>query len=167
MELKTQQPVVLSASQVIQAVNQNIPIHVSNFPAFVNQVIQTQGSRLNVVQSIDITLQPAHLGQVTAQFQLTRQNQVVVTLYTQSLATAKTLESYVQEIQQIVGKTQFSLSAVNIKQAVPAVKSAGSFSQTSTGQQQGDFSARQSGSRRGGQRRRRQGEDLSIDGVSI
>ncbi|MBF2052358.1 MAG: flagellar hook-length control protein FliK [Candidatus Sericytochromatia bacterium] len=157
----------MSAAQVIQAVNQNIPIHVANFPAFVNQVIQTQGARLNVVQSIDVTLQPAHLGQVTAQFQLTKQNQVVVSLYTQSLATAKTLESYVQEIQQIVGKTQFSLSAVTIKQAVAPARSAGGSGQTSTGQQQGEFSARQSGSRRGGQRRRRQGEDLSIDGVSV
>ena len=81
----------LTASQVIHAANNNIPVHIADFPAFVNRVMQTLDPGSRVVQSFEITLRPSDMGQVTAQFSMTNQHKVMITLYTQSAATAQTL----------------------------------------------------------------------------
>lgn len=116
---ETHVAVPLSASQVIQAINQNVPIHVANFPAFVNQVIQTQLAQAPVVQTLEVTLNPQHLGKVSAEFQLNAQREVMITLYTQSAATVESLEGYVQEMQTLVSQSHLSLSQVTIKQGIP------------------------------------------------
>lgn len=157
----------LTASQVIQAINNGVPLQVSDFPAFVNAVIQKLDPGSRIIQSFEVTLTPDNLGQVTAQFGLTNQNRVVITLYTQSAVTAQTLETYQQEIKQIVDKTQLSLGQLTVKQAVPAARQGqssqgGNFGSANnqSGAGAADYSSRQF---RRNKKRRGGDENLSID----
>ena len=161
----------LTATQVINAINNNVPVHIADFPAFVNRVLQTLDPGSRVMQSFEVSLRPADLGQVTAQFSLTTKSQVMITMYTQSAVTAQTLEACKQEIQQIVEKTQLTLGQLVVKQAIAPARQGGQTSQGGSfgsGQQgtgAADYSSRQF--RRNQNRRRRGGDDnLSID-VSI
>ncbi len=163
MSTVTQAPI--SASQVIQAINHNVPVHIADFPAFINQMIQSHPPSARVIQSLQVSLMPDQLGQVTAQFSLTADNKMVITLYTQALATMETLETYLGEIQKIVGKTQLSLGNISVKQAIPPSRQSQGSGGSGFDEGNGDSSARHS--RRSSQRRRGGGdEEIAID-VSV
>ncbi len=153
----------LSASQVIQAINQNIPIHIADFPAFISRVLQVQPPTVTQPQTLQVTLSPDSLGKIMAQFELTAQNTVNITLLSQSGLTVNKLNTYIQEIQQIMGTTQFSAGQVIVRQGIPLAKQSQSFDQQSQSERDNGDDTKQI-QRRGGQRRRRGGdEEISID----
>ena len=157
-----QQAANVSASQVIQAINNNVPIQLTDFPAYINQVVQRLGMQANAVQSVQVTLAPRQMGNVVVEFQTNAQKQMTITLYAQTMNSAQALEAYKNDIQQIVGKTSFALGNITVKQAIPPARS--SQGTSNQNQQNGDFSSRQ---RRGGNRRRnRADDDMTID-VSV
>ena len=153
----------LSASQVIQAINQNIPIHIADFPAFVSRVLQVQPPTVTQPQALQVTLSPDSLGKITAQFELTAQGTVNITLLSQSALTVNKLNAYLQEIQQIIGTTQFAAGQIMVRQGIPLAKQSQSFDQQSQSERDSGDDPKQI-QRRGGQRRRRDAdEEISID----
>ncbi|PIW47034.1 hypothetical protein COW20_13975 [bacterium (Candidatus Blackallbacteria) CG13_big_fil_rev_8_21_14_2_50_49_14] len=152
----------MNAQTAIQMINQGVPIQISDFPAFVNQVVQTQNFKTGVLQSIEINLFPQNLGKVSAQFTLNTQSEMVVRLYAPNAVAAKTLETYIQEIQQMIQKSYLVAGQIEVKQGIPPAR--GSQGSNTSGQST-DLNSRQS-LRKGGGRRRRKDDDLSVD-VSV
>jgi len=150
----------MSAQTAIQLHNQGVPLQVSDFPAFVNQVLQTRNFKVGALQSIEVTLNPQNLGTVNAHFMLREQNEMVVRLYAPNAVAAKTLETYVQDIQQMIQKSYLVAGQVEIKQGIPPAR--GPQGGNSSGQNT-DFASRQSSWRKGSSRRRKKDDDMSVD----
>ncbi|MGE3726338.1 MAG: flagellar hook-length control protein FliK, partial [Candidatus Sericytochromatia bacterium] len=150
----------MSAQTAIQLHNQGVPLQVSDFPAFVNQVLQTRNFKVGALQSIEVTLNPQNLGKVNAHFMLREQNEMVVRLYAPNAVAAKTLETYVQDIQQMIQKSYLVAGQVEIKQGIPPAR--GPQGGNSSGQNT-DFASRQSSWRKGSSRRRKKDDDMSVD----
>ena len=108
-------------------------------------------------------LSPDSLGKITAQFELTAQGTVNITLLSQSALTVNKLNAYLQEIQQIIGTTQFAAGQIMVRQGIPLAKQSQSFDQQSQSERDSGDDPKQI-QRRGGQRRRRDAdEEISID----
>jgi flagellar hook-length control protein FliK len=157
-DVVTAQPI--TALQVIQALNNDLPLYYTDFVGFVNEVVQTRSFRSGVLQSIEISLQPRDLGKVTAQFMLMENNRVAIALYTQSASAVRSLDSYMNEIQQILAKGHLTLASIQVKQGIPPLR--GGQESFSSGQNgAGEFASRYK--RGGSSKRRRKDDDLTID----
>jgi hypothetical protein len=150
----------MSAQTAIQLHNQGVPLQVSDFPAFVNQVLQTRNFKVGALQSIEVTLNPQNLGKVNAHFMLREQNEMIVRLYAPNAVAAKTLETYVQDIQQMIQKSYLVAGQVEIKQGIPPAR--GPQGGNTSGQNT-DFSSRQAAWKKGSSRRRKKDDDMSVD----
>jgi hypothetical protein len=150
----------MSVQTAIQLHNQGVPIQISDFPAFVNEVLQTRNFKVGALQSIEVALNPQNLGTVNAHFILKEHSEMIVRLYAPNAMAAKMLESHVQEIQQMIQKSYLVVGQIEIKQGIPPAR--GAQGGNASGQNS-EFSSRQSSRRSNSSRRRKQDDDLSVD----
>lgn len=145
----------LSASQVIQAINEGV--YFADIPRVLQEIIQTAQPQPGVLQSINVTLRPEHLGEITANFVLHENKAVTITLLTQTQTAQKTLQNYINEIHQVMAASNYKVQTLQIAAAAPSQQQ----QQSHSGR---DGQARQASDwRRPNNRRRKANDNMTID----
>ena len=153
------QPVNLQPNQIIQAINDGVPIHYSEIPSVVQEFIATNLNNPGELLKLNITLRPENLGQVNMNISLTEDKHINLAIETITASAQKILDTYFSDIRQVAAANGFALKDFSIK-VNPALSSQNKDNGTDTKFNKKEISDRRS-------KRRKPSEDFTIDNVGI
>jgi flagellar hook-length control protein FliK len=113
----------MSAQQLIDAVNDGVPMHFAQFPALMEGIV---GSKPFVEKTVDIVLQPENLGRIRLEVSLVDGGSAIrVAIATQSVAAQQVFESYGTRLQQIAQSQGYALKEFDVKVSDRPIRSEG------------------------------------------
>lgn len=126
----------MTSQQLIDAVNDGVPVHFSQFPTLVEGLV---ASKPFVDKTVDVVLQPENLGRIRLEVSLVDGGTAIkVAIATQTMAAQQVFESYGPRMQQIVQSQGYTLKEFDVKVSDRPIRSEvrGQSGNDATGQRQ-------------------------------
>lgn len=154
-------PALLSSSQIIKLINDGVPLHFSIIPEVIKEIV-TNVAKINQNITLNINLNPFDLGEINLMIKLTDGKQMTVMFETSSARVQSIVESYFQNIKNIIKDNSFVVHEVSANVAATGVKPVTPRERNNSS---GGFSSNNSDSEHSpGQTRRKRKKEASEDG---
>jgi hypothetical protein len=140
----------MSSQQLIDAVNDGVPVHFAQFPNLVEGLV---ASKPFVDKTVDVVLQPENLGRIRLQVSLVEGGTAIkIAIATQSVAAQQVFESYGSRMQQIAQSQGYTLKEFDVKISDRPIRSEG----------RGNGGNDAAGQRQGRRKRRGRNDDSTV-----